>query len=173
MASARLHSTLARMIPESFAASGGKEGVRRVSISPRNLNLKGTTMAKKASAPHSNPDPDSDFDNMYGTRFLSGSDVKKPTRTTITAVDKEIFDRPDGRSEAKATLTFKDFTKAVVCNKTNAANLADSFGKDFTKWVGRTVLVKSEMTSFGGRPVRGLRIYPVDPNDMQGDAITY
>jgi hypothetical protein len=87
-------------------------------------------MAKKVTVPNNNPDPDSDFNNMYGTRFLSADDVKKPTRTMITAVDREIFDRPDGRSEAKATLTFnfKDFTKPMVCNKTNAASLANSFG---------------------------------------------
>jgi hypothetical protein len=110
---------------------------------------------------------------MYGTRFLSADDVKKPTRTTIAAVDREIFDRPDGRSDAKATLTFKDFAKPVVCNKTNAANLANSFGKNFADWVGKPVLVRPEMTSFGGKPVRGLRLYPIDKNDMQGDGVPY
>jgi hypothetical protein len=131
-------------------------------------------MAKKASTPHSNSDPCSDYNNMYGTKFLSADDVRKPTRTVITAVDKEIFDRPDGRSEAKATLVFKDFGgKPLVCNKTNAANLAERFGKNFADWVGKTVLIKPEMTSFGGKPVKGLRTYPVDPDDMGGDAITY
>jgi hypothetical protein len=132
-------------------------------------------MAKKANAPSgsSNADPDSDFNNMYGTRFLSADDVKKPTRTTIAAVDREIFDRPDGRSEAKATLTFKDFTKPMVTNKTNASSLANRFGKNFADWVGKPVLVRPEMTSFGGKPVRGLRLYPIDPNDMKDDGIAF
>ena len=132
-------------------------------------------MARKANAPSSsnNADPDSDFNNMYGTRFLSADDVKKPTRTTIAAVDREIFDRPDGRSEAKATLTFKDFAKPMVTNKTNASSLASSFGKNFADWVGKPVLVRPEMTSFGGKPVRGLRLYPIDPNDMKNDVIAF
>jgi hypothetical protein len=132
-------------------------------------------MAKKATALHqSNSDPDSDYNNMYGTRYLSADDVRKPTRTVIVAVDREIFDRPDGRSEAKATLVFKDFGgKPLVVNKTNATSLANSFGKNFTDWIGKPVLVKPEMTSFGGKPVKGLRTYPVDLNDMQGDAVKY
>jgi hypothetical protein len=114
-----------------------------------------------------------DFNNMYGTRFLSSDDVKKPTETVIVTVEKEIFDRTDGRSEAKALLHFKAFPKPCVCNKTNARMLADEYGKNLADWLGKPVLVRAEMTSFGGKPVKGIRVYPAGTDDMKGDAVPY
>ena len=113
-----------------------------------------------------------DFNDMYGTKFLGPDDVK-PTRTVIDAVGKEIFDRPDGRSEAKLLLHFRDFRKPLPCNKTNAHNLASAYGKNPTDWVGKPVLVKTEPTSFGGKPTKGVRVYPADPDDMKGDHIPF
>ena len=88
-------------------------------------------------------------------------------------VGKEIFDRPDGRSEAKVLLHFKAFRKPLPCNKTNALNLASAYGKNPADWVGKPVLVKTEPTSFGGKPTKGVRVYPADPNDMKGDHIPF
>jgi hypothetical protein len=31
------------------------------------------------------------------------------------------------------------------------------------------VLVKTEMTQYGGKSMPGVRLYPVDPNDMNDD----
>jgi len=56
--------------------------------------------AKQAPAP-SNKLGESDYDNMYGSAYLSPADIKKPTRTAIEEIDKEVFDRQDHRSEAK------------------------------------------------------------------------
>ena len=78
-----------------------------------------------------------DFNDMYGTKYLGPDDVKKPTATMTDAVDKEIFDRPDGRSEAKVLLHFKAFRKPLPCNKTNALNLASAYGKNPADWVGK------------------------------------
>jgi hypothetical protein len=103
-----------------------------------------------------------DFNDMYGTKYLGPDDVKKPTTTVIDAVGKEIFDRPDGRSEAKALLHFRDFRKPLPCNKTNAYNLATDYGRSPAAWVGKQVLVKTEPTSFGGKPTKGVRVYPAD-----------
>jgi hypothetical protein len=114
-----------------------------------------------------------DFNDMYGTKYLGPDDVKKPTATMTDSVDKEIFDRPDGRSEAKVLLHFKAFRKPLPCNKTNALNLASAYGKNPTDWVGKPVLVKTEPTSFGGKPTKGVRVYPADPNDMKGDRIPF
>ena len=114
-----------------------------------------------------------DFNNMYGTKYLSSDDVGKPTETVITAIEKEVFDRADGRSEAKALLHCKAFSKACVCNKTNGRMLAAGFGKNPADWLGKPVLVRAEMTSFGGKPVKGIRVYPVGTDDMKGDGISY
>ena len=54
-----------------------------------------------------------DFRDMYGGRYLAPDDVKKPTETSINAVEKEIFDRSDGKSEAKLLLHFRAFRKPL------------------------------------------------------------
>ena len=113
-----------------------------------------------------------DFNDMYGTKFLGPDDVK-PTRTVIDTVGKEIFDRPDGRSEAKLLLHFRAFRKPLPCNKTNANNLASAYGKAPAAWVGKPVLVRTQPTSFGGKPSKGVRVYPADPDDMKGDSIPF
>jgi hypothetical protein len=126
------------------------------------------TVAGKAS-----DNDETEFEDMYGSAYLSASDVKKPTASEIESVGREVFDRANGRSEAKATLQLKGFRKPAVLNKTNANALAEVFGKVMASWPGKPVLVKTEQTSFQGKPTKGVRIYPRDPDDMQGDAINY
>ena len=70
-------------------------------------------------------------------------------------------------------LHFRDFRKPLPCNKTNAHNLASVYGKNPTDWVGKPALVKTEPTSFGGKPTKGVRVYPANPNDMKGDHIPF
>ena len=114
-----------------------------------------------------------DFNNMYGTKYLSSDDVRKSTETVITTIEREVFDRTDGRSEAKALLHFKAFPKPCVCNKTNALSLAEAYGKNPADWIGKPVIVRTEPTSFGGKPTKGIRVYPTNADDMKGDKITY
>ena len=132
-------------------------------------------MAKQAKLSNSgNNGDDGGFDDMYGSNWLSPDDIKKPFRTTIEDWERQTFKGPNGGKEKdKMVLTLKDVKKPAVLNKTNALNLAGKYGKSPNNWVGKPVLVKAEMTSFGGKPVKGVRMYPVDPNDMQGDDIPY
>jgi hypothetical protein len=130
--------------------------------------------AAKASAPAPSASDgmnESDFDDMYGSVYLSPDDIKKPTRTTIETVDKEIFDRKEtGRSEAKILLTFKGIRKALPLNKTNAQAMASAYGRVPSEWVAKPVLIRVEPTSYAGKPTKGVRIYA---DDMQGDSIQY
>jgi hypothetical protein len=100
-----------------------------------------------------------DFDDIYGSRYLAASDVKKPFTAAIEAVDKLDFARQGEHQKMKVVLTLKGQHKPVVINKTNALNLSEAFGKDFDDWTGKRVTVKAERTQFGGKPVMGLRLY--------------
>jgi hypothetical protein len=51
-------------------------------------------------------------------------------------------------------------TKAIVVNKTNAITLGDAFGKDFAMWIGKNITITPENTTFGGKLVKALRLYP-------------
>jgi hypothetical protein len=131
-------------------------------------------MAKQAKlAKPEEPYDDGGFDDMYGSNWLSPEDIRKPTQTSIEAWERSTFKGPNGKDKDKIVLTLKGVKKPAVLNKTNATNMADAFGKPPDNWIGKLVLLKVEMTQYGGKPVKGLRLYAVDPNDMQGDKIDY
>jgi hypothetical protein len=104
----------------------------------------------------------SDFDDLYGTRFLSAAEVKKPVNATIEQIDEETFARPGEATRTKKVLYVHGGKKGIVLNKTNATNLASAFGKAFPAWVGQRVTIKAEPTTFAGKTTMGLRLYPAD-----------
>jgi hypothetical protein len=108
----------------------------------------------------------SDFDALYGSRFLQATDLSAPVTAVIERVETEQFTRPGEPTRSKAVLFFKGGKKGMVVNKTNASALASAFGKPFTGWVGKRVTIKAEPTTFGGKVTKGLRTYPaIERND--------
>src|SRR5262245_22561972 len=103
----------------------------------------------------------SDFDELYGSKDLSATDLKAPVDAIIERVDFEEFTRPGEKPRKKAVVYFKNASKPMVLNKTNATTLATAFGKPFAGWIGKRVTVRAEQTVFAGKPTLGLRIYPV------------
>ena len=106
-----------------------------------------------------------DYDEMYGSKYLAATELKGPTKVTIDHVGKETFKKPGEPDRTKAVLFFVGAKKAMVCNKTNADVLASAYGRDFDDWEGKRVTIKAEHTTFGGKRVLGLRLYPeLKPN---------
>jgi hypothetical protein len=103
-----------------------------------------------------------DYDDIYGSRFLAATDLKGPITVTVDRIEYEQFTRPGEPTRTKAVAYFKGGKKGMVINKTNAANLAAAFGKPFTGWVGKRVMLRVEQTMFAGKPTHGLRIYPAN-----------
>jgi hypothetical protein len=101
-----------------------------------------------------------DFDDLYGSQYLAASDLKKPFTSVVEEVNKLDFARQGERPKMKAVLHLKGVRKPIVVNKTNAMNLSEKFGKDFDEWIDKRVTVKAEPTTFAGKRVMGLRLYP-------------
>jgi hypothetical protein len=131
----------------SFAATAARTARRRI---------------RRDSNSHKELIMSEDFDEIYGSKYLAASDVKKPFATMIEEVDILDFAREGERKKVKAVLMLKGVKKSAVVNKTNAQNLSDEFGKDFEEWIGKRITVKAERTQFGGKQVMGLRLYPED-----------
>jgi hypothetical protein len=104
----------------------------------------------------------SDFDDLYGSQYLAAADLKKPFTTAIEEIDEQDFARQGEGQRLKKVLRLKGVRKPVVLNKTNALSLGEEFGKDFDDWIGKRVTVRAESTSFQGKPVKGLRLYPAN-----------
>src|SRR5262245_58691070 len=101
-----------------------------------------------------------DYDDLYGSRFLAATDLKGPV--TVDRINYEQFTRPGEPTRTKAVIYFRNGKKGMVVKKTNAENMAAAFGKPFAGWVGNRVTLRAEQTMFGGKPTRGLRIYPAN-----------
>jgi len=100
------------------------------------------------------------YDALYGSRFLAATDLKTPVSAVIDRIEQKTFARDGGPARRKAILHFRNKTKGVVLNKTNAITLSSAFGKDFSAWIGKSVTIKPENTTFSGKVVMALRLYP-------------
>ena len=101
------------------------------------------------------------FEELYGSKNLLAEDITKPVTDTITSIDTETFGRNGEPTQTKAVLTFKNLKKKLVLNKTNAARIAHTYGKNSDNWIGKSVTIVSEVVPFGGKLVPALRLYPV------------
>ena len=98
----------------------------------------------------------SEFDWLYGGRYLRAEDVSGDFVTTITNVTVATFEKG-----SKAVLSLEGEEKGLVVNTTNAIALRAGFEKDFQGWIGKTVQVRKERAMFAGKTVPALRVYPV------------
>jgi hypothetical protein len=106
-----------------------------------------------------------EFDDVYGNKYFGVADLNgQRKRMRIREVTCEDLREQDGRTKRKYVLRFENQEKALPLNKTNALKLAQAFGKDRTKWVGRGVEFYSEMTSLGKE---GVRLQPLRPAPVQ------
>lgn len=96
--------------------------------------------------------------DFTGSRYLTAAELGSERRKAkITDVTSELVGVD---KEEKLVLHLEDL-KPIVLNKTNIANIANVLGDETDAWVGEIVSIWTEMTSFAGRPVRGLRLAPV------------
>ena len=101
---------------------------------------------------------DSDFDDIYGSKFFSAADLHgEMIRRKIGKVEIGDLKEKDGSTKRKFIVYFKGVDKPLVLNRTNAQKLAAALGKDRTAWIDVVVELYAEMTSLGKEGVR-LRI---------------
>jgi hypothetical protein len=61
------------------------------------------------------------FDDLYPSRYLKASLFQgRPVTLTITDIDREELERDDGSTETKTVASFKETTKRMILNRTNA-----------------------------------------------------
>ena len=101
-----------------------------------------------------------DYDTLYGARFLSAASIDEDFTATISHVSTETFEKPGEPARTKAVLFLNDEPRGLILNKINAGALRAEYGKAFRDWVGKTIEVRKERVSFGGKQVDFIRVYP-------------
>lgn len=119
-----------------------------------------------------------DIMSFFDSRFLQSFDLAdrdgKPKEYTL-AIEKVTggeLTTVGGQVSRKPVLHLKGAKKALALNKTNARTVADLYGRDVSRWVGRLVTLYPTTTKFGrDNAVPCIRIRPKIPQLGQGQQV--
>jgi hypothetical protein len=103
----------------------------------------------------------------YGSRFLRAEDLAGKTATVVISAieDVEFDDRG-----LKPVLHFEGKKKALVTNATNFDTLAAAIAPRTQDWVGHTITLKGEKTTFRGRSVDSIKVSVLQPVEQPAKA---
>lgn len=104
-------------------------------------------------------------DQIYPNTYLSASDIgNHKLQAVICEVGLVVLD-----GEQKLALSFEGKQKLMVLNRSNASAMAEVFGQETDGWLGKSVELYTIRTEFKGRPVDGLRLRPLPPEQPQAE----
>ena len=117
---------------------------------------------ENAQAPNAN--------DFLGGNYLKKEDIDGPITATVTDVWSEAVLNA-GRK--KLVISFREFEKPLILNKTNIKRLARIFGTgDTTTWRGPIMLYVEQGVEFAGRVVGGIRVRPAEVKaEPRGDSL--
>ena len=95
-----------------------------------------------------------DVVEFFWPEHLSGQEVKtkwpRGTDAEICRVEVEpVFDKQQNGSKEMVVVYFDGIDRGLVCNKTNGRLLAEMFGGDAEKWIGKSVSIVAAKRSNG------------------------
>jgi hypothetical protein len=93
---------------------------------------------------------------LFPSKYLAKEDFPKPRVLTTESLGTALIGED---KEQKHILYFANCDKGLVLNKSVATVLADMFGDDTDKWIGKRVEVYTDHSiMFAGRRVGGIRL---------------
>ena len=94
----------------------------------------------------------------FPTKYLKAGDLQKRRHTvTITqVVMEEGIDKP--------IIYFQGAQKGMACNKTNAMMIAQLYGDDTDRWIGRQIELYEAQVLFEGKFVPAIRVQAPAPS---------
>jgi hypothetical protein len=96
------------------------------------------------------------INEAFPSNYLKAQDLQgREVQVTISNVAMEKLG-----SDTRMILYFQGKQKGMVCNKTNAMNIAMMYGEDTDGWLGKSVTLFSAWVDFQGKSVQGLRVRP-------------
>jgi hypothetical protein len=102
---------------------------------------------------------EAELEKIYSSKYLGADDVgDRKIRTKILHVGADDLRQQDGRTRRKAILFCEGLDKQVVLNVTNYNILKTAFSTNPSKWVGRTIGIKTVPRTVGGKATRGIEI---------------
>jgi hypothetical protein len=110
------------------------------------------------NGPYDNETPQAapNANDFLGGNYLKKEDLSGATPVTITDVWSEAV----LNSGRKLIVSFEEFEKPLILNKTNTRMLVKLFSTtDTTAWRGQITLYVEQAVQYGGRAVGGIRVH--------------
>lgn len=107
-----------------------------------------------------------DVSLLFPSNYLRGAEIKgKLVTVTIDRLEPrhELKDS-NGKSSFKPVLYFKNATKGLVLNKTNAMVIASLHGSAIEDWYGKDISLTTEHGIWFGKAADAVRVSPHKPN---------
>ena len=100
------------------------------------------------------------INNVFQSDYLKAADLEdKPHLATIKDVELKAMN--DG--EQKLCVTFREWDKGLLLNKTNANNISSFCGPETDNWIGRQIVMAPALVDFQGKTVEAIRVRQPKP----------
>jgi hypothetical protein len=97
--------------------------------------------------------------DIFPSRYIKSSELKGRSVTAVI----ERWEIEKVGDDRKLVLYFQGKEKGMIVNKTNADRISHMYGPDTDDWIGREIILYSEVTNFQGRAMDGLRVRAPEP----------
>lgn len=106
------------------------------------------------------------IDEVFASKWLKAADLKERDHTvTIAAAEPQ---KMPNENKTKIALYFTGKEKGLLLNVTNAKRIAQMFGKETDKWIGKQVVIFPTQVEFSGDMVAAIRVKGVLPQRQEG-----
>lgn len=103
-----------------------------------------------------------DINAAFPSKFIKAADLQgQDVTVTIARFALESVDEDSG--ELKPVIYFAGHQRGLVLNKTNAITIADLYGTETERWIGRPVTLYPTHCQYGAKMVDCIRIRPFPP----------
>jgi hypothetical protein len=99
---------------------------------------------------------DMELNTIFPSKYLKADDLKgrEPTVVIASAEIEKLG------NDSKLVLYFQGKEKGLVCNRTNADSIAYLYGTNTDGWIGKEIVLCTQMVSFQGKVGPAIRIRP-------------
>lgn len=91
---------------------------------------------------------------VFSGKYLAAADLDdEELPVVIASVEVKPFDDGD-----KLLIMFQNHEKGLVANKTNSSRIAMLHGDDTDEWIGREIVLYTDIVDFQGKPTKAIRV---------------
>lgn len=107
---------------------------------------------------------------LHPTEFIAAEECRTPdgkpkdVTLTIDSISIEAL-KTDSGDESKPIMRFKETKKKLVLNRTNADSIAEMYGTEAEKWIGKRITIYPTKVRAFGEMVACIRVRETMPPD--------